>query len=376
MKIAQVTSTFPPYMAGTGNVCYHNSLELVKLGHEVTVFTTRFPNVDWDYPGSLRVERFRPIFRMGNMYVTPQLLKLRDFDIIHLHYPCYFGGEMIYLVSKLRGEKYVITYHNDAIHPGVLGWALKLHRATLMRKIIDNARRIYVSSIDFAKNSFCKYLFAEKANRVIEIPIGVDSNLFNPNVSGDKIKEKHGIEGNPLVLFAGALDKAHYFKGIEYLLKAFTKIKNEAKLLIVGDGDLKNYYMELSKELEIVDRTIFVGGVLNKEMPEYYAACDLMVLPSIGIESFGIVLIEAMACGKPVIASNLPGVRTVVDHEVNGFLVEPSNVDELASRIQYLLDNHDIRRRFGESGRKKIVRSYDWGIVGRELEKAYVEALS
>jgi len=376
MRIAQVTSTFPPYMGGTGNVCYYNSLELAKLGHEVTVFTSRFPNVDWDYPSSFMVERFKPIFRTGNMYFTPQLLKLRGFDIIHLHYPCYCGGEMIYFVSKFKGEKYVITYHNDVIYPGLLGWALRLHRVTLMRKIIDNATRICMSSIDFAMNSYCKYLFPKRANRVIEVPIGVDSNLFNPNVIGDKIREKYRIEGNPVVLFVGALDKAHYFKGVEYLLKSFTNIKRDAKLLIVGEGDLKNYYMELSGELGIMERTIFVGGVPNEEMPKYYAASDLVVLPSTIIESFGIVLTEAMACGKPVIASNLPGVRTVVCHEVDGFLVEPRNVDELTSRIQSLVDNVDMRRRFGESGRKKIVRSYDWSVIGRKLENVYREVLS
>ena len=376
MKIAQITSTFPPYMAGTGNVCYQYSLELAKLGHEVVVYTSRFPDIDYKYPDLFKVERLKPIFTIGNMYCTPQLLKITDFDILHLHYPCYFGGEMVYLVSKLKGTPYVITYHNDVLYPGLMGRALKLHRLIFMRRILDSASKICVSSEDFARHSFCDYMYKDEANNIIEIPIGVNSDLVNPGVGGEEIRKQYEIKENGIILFVGALDRAHYFKGIEYLLKSFAKVKNDPKLMIVGDGDLKDQYVELSKQLGIKNRTIFTGNVLNEKLPQYYAASDLVVLPSTIIESFGIVLIEAMSCGIPVIASNIPGVRTVVDHDVNGYLVEPRDVDELASKMQYLLDNITIRTRFGESGREKVLHNYDWGIIGKNLEKVYEEVLS
>jgi glycosyltransferase involved in cell wall biosynthesis len=158
MKIAQVSATFPPYMAGTGNVCYHYAIELAKLGHEVTVFTSSHSNEEYEYPNLFEVRRFKPLFRVGNAPFTPQLLSIKDFDIIHLHYPFFFGGEMIYLISKLNGQKYIITYHNDVILNGMTKNLLRLYNNVIMKSIIKNSDKICVTSLDYAKNSNIKDL--------------------------------------------------------------------------------------------------------------------------------------------------------------------------------------------------------------------------
>lgn len=377
MKIAQVSATFPPYMAGTGNVCYYYAVELANLGHEVTVFTSRYPDEDYDYLDLIEVKRFNPLFRIGNAPFTPELLKLKDFDIIHLHCPYYFGGEMVYIASKLRKQKYVITYHNDVILSGMIGFLSRLYNSTIMKSTIKNAEKICVTSLDYAKHSNIQEFFEKRGEDIVETPNGVDINHFDPNTNCEEIKIRHGIENKNAVLFVGALDRAHYFKGVEYLLKSFTKIRyNESYLILVGEGDLKDYYMNLAEKLCIVDKTLFVGRVSNVELPKYYAASDLVVLPSVAMgEAFGLVLVEAMATGKPVIASNLPGVRTVVDDGINGFLVEPRNVDDLASKIQYLIENEDIRKKFGREGRKKVEEKYSWGKIVKKLEKLYKETV-
>ena len=377
MKIAQITATFPPYMGGTGMVCYHNSLELAKLGHDVTVFTS-YSGDSHNDSLQINVERFRPLFRFRNAPFTPQLLsKLKGFDIVHIHYPYYFGGELVYLASKLRGMKYVLTYHNDVIYGGFLHHIINIHSATIMRRIMDSAEKIFVTSMDYARNSFLKSIVdLDNLDKTIELTNGVDTYRFRPDIDGTEIRKSYGIDNEKIVLFVGTLDKAHYFKGIEYLLRAFRKIDGGSVLMIVGDGDLRDYYENLSHKLHISDKTIFIGKVLDDELPRYYAASDVVILPSVTQgEALGIVLLEAMATGKPVIASNLPGVRTVVDHYKDGILVEPRNSDKLASSIQYLLDNDGICKEFGRMGRRKVERKYSWSRIGKKLERIYMEVL-
>ena len=148
MKIAHVTATFPPNFTGTGIVCYHNCLELAKLGHDVTIFTANHPRKEYEYPGILNVERIDPLFRIGNGPFLPQLLKIRGFDIVHLHYPFFFGAEMIYLNSRLNKFGYVLTYHQDLIGSGPLKFIFKMQNALLLKRIVGGADRIFPTSID------------------------------------------------------------------------------------------------------------------------------------------------------------------------------------------------------------------------------------
>jgi len=376
MKIAQVSATFPPYMAGTGNVCFHQSVELAKLGHDVTVFTSRYPAGDYKYPEIIEVRRFRPLFRIGNAPFIPQLFNIKDYDIVHLHYPFFFGGEIICLLKKLQSTKYVITYHNDVLLEGQIKIFLDRYHKMVMNTVLKNAEIIFTLSMDYARHSIMKDILKEKKPLVMEMPNGVDLEKFNPNVGYAEIKTRHGIGGEDIILFVGALDHAHYFKGLEYLLKSFAKLKDSnSYLVIVGDGELKEYYISLAKKLDIFNKTIFAGKVSNEDLPKYYAASDLVVLPSTGIENFPLVLLEAMAAGKPVITSNIPGVRVVVNEGIDGFLTKPKDVEGLASKVQYLLENKDIRKKFGREGRKKVEEKYSWEKIAKNLEKIYKEII-
>ncbi|MBT9150975.1 MAG: N-acetyl-alpha-D-glucosaminyl L-malate synthase [candidate division WS2 bacterium] len=373
MKIAQVSATFPPYMAGTGNVCYHYAMELAKLGHDVTVFTSRYPNEDFEYPESIKVTRFKPLFRIGNAPFIPQLLRIKDYDIIHLHYPFFFGGEMIYLHWKLRGEKYVVSYHNNVDIRGFLEMPVKMHSKLISKRILTNAEKVIVPTLDFY-NSSVRNMFNLKETKVVEIPNGVDLSLFVGE--GKEVRARYNLdESCRVILFVGALDKAHYYKGLEILMGSFKQLLSkykDIKLMIIGDGNLKKHYVNLSKEYNIEKSTIFTGKIYNfEDLAKHYLACDIVVYPTITIESFGMVLIEAMAAEKPVIGSNVPGIRVVVDDGVNGFLVKPKNVEELTSKIDYLLENEDIMKEFGKRGRKKVEEKYSWGKIVRKVEEVY-----
>ena len=380
MRIAHVTATFPPQYAGTGVVCYYNALGLARLGHDVTVFIPDYPACEATYPGEMAVRRLPVWFRFGNAPFLPGLLRLRGFDIVHLHYPFYFGAETVFLKSLSSDLRYVVTYHQDVLFAGVLRFAEGLHHRLLGRRILARARKVLATSWDYARASRLRELLRISPDTVGELPNGVDAQRFRPGVDGRPVRAKYGLKPTDrVVLFVGALDRAHYFKGIEVLLQALAHVRDERlRLLVVGDGNLQPTYHRQAAELRLGDRVIFAGQVSDEELPVHYACCDVLVLPSTTMgEAFGVVLLEAMACAKPVIASNLPGVRSVVSHGEDGLLVEPGDVDDLAEKMQILLAEGPQRRRaMGQRGRAKVEQKYTWPKIIPRLVQVYEDVLA
>lgn len=392
MRIAEVSSTFPPYRGGIGNVCLENAMELSRRNYDVTVFTPSYENFWQRLRGQKKserqgfsVKRLVPIFRYGNAGFLPQLVKyLKSYDVIHLHYPFFGGAEVIYFwyeakkfYCRLRKKRcllpcLIITYHMDVVGNGPLGLFFRWHTKYLMPKIIKEADRIIVSSFDYIRESNIKKLFINYQYKFLEIPNGVDIQRFQPREKSQELLKKYSLGSNDkIILFVGGLDKAHYFKGIDYLLRTIKILQNfSIKLLIVGEGDMKKEYIETAENLGIKNQVIFTGFISDEDLPKYYNLADLFVLPSIDkSEAFGVVLIEAMASGKPVIASNLAGIRSVVDENKNGFLIDPKNEGHLAERIKYIFDSPFLLMSFGQAGRKKAEEEYSWEIIGNKLDK-------
>lgn len=376
MKIAIVTPVFPPYRGGIGSAAYREARDLASRGHTVTVYTPKRKAFVAATADGFSLYYLRPFLKYGNAAFLPQLFwKLKNFDVVHLHYP-FFGGAEVAWRCKLKFKilnlksKLIITYHHDVVGKGWIGKFFKWHTKNLMPKILEAADKIIVSSFDYAKNSNIKSIFEKYPEKFVEVPFGVDTKKFQPATKDDQLFKKYSLTmDNKIVLFVGGLDKAHYFKGLETLINSKVQISN-SKLLIVGDGELKSHYEKMAADLKIQDQVIFTSAIEINELPKYYNLADVLVLPSVDkSEAFGIVLIEAMSCGKPVIASNLPGVRSVVNNGENGFLVEPKNVDQLAEKISYILNNPDIAKQFGEYGRRKVLEKYDMQNVGKKLEQ-------
>src|SRR5262249_42463193 len=160
---------------------------------------------------------------------------------------------------------------------------------------------------------------------------GVDACYFSPAEPTSDIRFRHAIPLHAKVLlFVAALDRAHHFKGLNILLQALHALPAHVRLLVLGDGDLRQTYERQATLLGLAERVIFAGAIDHKETPPFFRSADLTVLPSSPPESFGLVLIESLACGTPVVASDIPGVRTVVSHGVDGLLVKPNNPTALA----------------------------------------------
>ena len=388
MKIAHIVSTFPPYKGGMGNSVFNFVEVLSDNGYDVTVFTpapTPSPSPtpsSWergviDGKIKFKIIRLKSIIKFGNAAFLPQLFwKLKSFDVIHLHYP-FYGIGCIVLLRKIffwKKTKLIIHYHMEPTAKGLKGLLFKLNRLLIEPLLIRAANIITCASLDYVAHSSLENYYKKNKGKFRETFFGVDVSEFR--ITNYELRITNKDYKN--ILFVGGLDKAHYFKGVSNLLKAVSKLKFENwRLEIVGDGDMRPKYEKMACEMEIADRVNFAGRVSDKKLPGYYQNCDVLVLPSINSgEAFGMVLLEAMASSKPIIASNLPGVRNVFENGKQGLLVEPENYNDLAEKIKIILSDDNLAEKMGEAGRKLVEEKYAWEKVGERLDGIYREVKS
>jgi len=351
MKIAQIVCVYPPYAGGIGNSA-HQFEGLLKKNHEVTTF----------HP-----QNIKPLIKLGHGAFIPSLYKkLSQFDAIFLHYPFFGTAEIVWLFKRLnKNKKLVIYYHMDVVGLKPLAKILSVPSLLTRNWLLKRADKIVCSSFDYIKNSQIKEFYQAHPEKFTEIPFGLDTKKFCPQHPHDDSAKK--------ILFVGGLDQAHYFKGVNNLIKACAglAVKNW-QLVIVGEGDLKASYQALAQELEITDKTIFPGKLLAEQLIAAYQSASVLALPSINSnEAFGIVLIEALACGTPVVASNLPGVRSVFTDKQEGLIVEPGNVADLTNRLEEILNDNDLREIMRLKARELAEKKYDLSIVEKNLNQLF-----
>ena len=377
MKIAHLVSTFPPYQGGMGNVCLVQVKELVKLGHQVSVFVPGNPEENRGKDGFL-VKYVKPWFGCGNAAFVPGIVReLKGFDLIHLHWP-FLGGAEIFLFWHLFKKKpLVVQYHMDLIAPGIRGLIFKLNSFLFNPFFIKRADRVLVSSLDYLKSSNIKRYWLKNKGKFVVSPFGVCQQRFHPQEKNRGLLSRYGLDENhQVVLSVGGLDKAHYFKGAGLLIRAMAGLKNEMpdlRLVLAGEGDLRLEYEKLSEDLKVKGNVVFVGKVEDERLPDYYNLSDVFVFPSITrSEAFGLVSLEAMACAKPVIVSDLPGPRTLV--EGNGLVVKVNDLGDLGEKIRLIFNNKTRLKEFGEKSLKLVKEKYNWPAIVKEIEKIYVQA--
>jgi glycosyltransferase involved in cell wall biosynthesis len=322
------------------------------------------------------VHRLSPWCKIGNAQFLPKLIGIKEFDLLHLHYP-FFGGESSSLAAWINNCPLVITYHQDVLLPGWKSLVEKLLRWTVERWVLRSANFVLFTSRDYANISHIRPILRGLEDRIDFVPNGVDIDLFHPSDINpiDDLGNNFNIS-DYLVLMVANLDQAHYFKGVEVFLNALKSLPYRIKGLIIGDGDLRHCYETLSKSLNLESRISFIGQASEKELITYYRRANVTVLPSVTMgEAFGLVLLESMACGTPVIASHLPGVRTIVDNARDGYLVEPGDAVGLARKVQLLFENPERGREMGKRGRIKVNSQYSWSKVVDRLEYIYASSL-
>ncbi|NQT31884.1 MAG: glycosyltransferase family 4 protein [Deltaproteobacteria bacterium] len=371
MKIALVS----PYdFAHPGGVILHIAyLEryFTKMGHEVKVIAPASRAIPDFGDRFIPIGRPRPIPSSGSiarvtvsLWLAPRIravLEQEKFDIIHFHEP--LMPMLCTSVLRLSHTANVGTFHASHGKPGY-NFARPIGKWILRRWFRNLDGKIAVSkpAVEYARENFPGYYNI--------IPNGVDVEHFSPDVS--PIEEFD--DGKLNILFVSRLEKR---KGLNYLLQAFKQVKEtlpNCRLIVVGPGTRLRRRYERYVARSGLEDVVFVGLVSYDELPRYYKTADVFCAPAIGSESFGIILLEAMAMGKPIVASNIEGYASVVSHGVDGLLVPPADKDQLAQALIALLNDKALRQEMGARGRIKALE-HSWERIARMVFAYYVRIL-
>lgn len=370
MKIAQLTPYFYPHLGGVESHVLELSKQLKKKGHEVLVVTTKLEGTkERSVVEGIPVKRVEPLTIKFSTPVIPELSKSlseEDFDVLHSHSPppllSFFGLRN----AKKRDIPFVLTYHCDLEIPHIFGpLIVSLYKRTIGTYTVSQADKIITTTSTYGATS--RVVWQEDADI---IPNAVDTHRFNPNNDGTWVREKLGIdEDEKLVMYVGRIV---YHKGLEYFVRSAKHLGSEVKHLLVGTGDFRPELERIIEEEDLEDKVIFAGRVPNEDLPDYYAAADVFVLPSVSrLEAFGIVALESMASGTPVIVSDIPGVREVIVEGEHGLLCEPMNPEDLAGKIRTILNNPEMAEKMGKNGRKRVVNKFTWEKVADDIMDVY-----
>lgn len=290
-------------------------------------------------------------------------------DILHVHEP-FPWADISYLISSRIRKNFkhlVVSWHSDIVRQK---WALSIYRP-LIHKFLSYANRILVSNKNLIESS--EFLPDYKSKCEV-IPIGANLNWLNQSStrinSVNRIKEKYGT---PLILFVGRLV---YYKGVNYLVDAICKIPT-ASLVIIGSGPLEKELKNQITRLNLQDRIHILPEVDEETLHSFYEACDIFVLPSVEkSETYGIVQIEAMACGKPVICTELnTGTSVVNQHEKTGIVIQPRNAELLTNAILKLIGDIDYRIKLGSNAKQRALSNFSSEIMVERTFDVYKQLL-
>ncbi len=367
MKIAQVSPYDVGHPGGVAEHINHLRNEFLRLGHEVVVIAPRSAK------GGLEVsDGFygigRPVSIPGNgskvrltfdvtLYAeVKRLMREEQFDVVHLHEP--LTPVLPYMVLLTSKSVNVATFHAFRVSNPWYS-AFKPYMSFVLGRL-DGRIAVSDPAREFVSQSF-------------DGPYEVIPNGISPARFGCDVQPlPWAADGVPRILFVGRFDEQR--KGFKYLLRAMPLVRQQfpnARLVVVGTGKPEKF--DDLRERYGIWRVDFIGFVPSEELPRYYASCDVFCAPSIRGESFGIVLLEAMASGKPVVASDIPGYASVMTNGQEGLLVPPRDPQALALALVRVLADQDLRRKLGAMG-PHTAGQYAWPRVAARVLDTYQRA--
>lgn len=369
-RILQVNKLYAPYIGGIETVVRNLSENIV--GHcdvQVLVCQPR-GRMARDVVNGVNVTRAGSMGICLSMPVSlsyPFLLRdyLRRADLVHLHHP-FPLGELSALVFNPSG-KMVLTWHGAILRQKMLA---KLYRPFLSR-LLDRVAAIILL---YPGAHLQSDLLERRSHKCHVIPPGIEAHDYECDEprrhEAETIRSRHG---DNLVLFVGRLV---YYKGLQHLIAAMPLVRG--RLLIVGDGPLRGSLQKQAAELGVADRVCFLGRLDDSQLKAAFHACDVFVLPSTHpSEAFGMVQLEAMACRKPVVNTRLgTGVPYASLDGVTGLTVEPANPKALAEAINTLLADSELRRVYGENGRKRVLQEFTVQLMAERTLQVYRSVLA
>ena len=360
--------------------------QLGRRGHQVDIFTRRQdPDsagvVSWD--ANVRVIQVAagpegPVGKEQVYHLLPEfgrgVLAFREgkgegYDLVHSHY--WLSGWVGQMLQGQWGVPHIVMFHSlgEAKNRALISEHEPLQRIEGEREIAHGADRVICASQD--ERELLQRLYAVPADQVEVVPCGVDLDAFRPLDKGE-VRRRLGLRDEPIVLFVGRIEP---LKGIDILLRAAAQLGEDIHfcLVIVGGDESaqaeKADLERLAQEMGIGGRVAFLDAVDHEMLPLYYNAADVCVVPSY-YESFGLVALEAMACGTPVVASRVGGLQGTVRDSETGYLIPWRCPEPFAERLELLLENEELRRNLGLSARA-VAESYGWANIAQQVEAVY-----
>jgi phosphatidylinositol alpha-mannosyltransferase len=373
LRICLVSSAYRPYPSGVSEHVSHLARTLAELGQDVEVLTSKFAR---DHDDSTEPV---PVTRIGRVVLVPmnrsyatlpvglrmagqvkRFLDERGFDIVHCH--GMFWPELSYWAIRHSHSINLVSFLTAGFRISRRGGGTyqKLFRGQLAKihGLVPISNR--------ARAAFAAYVPGD--HRII--PCGVDLDRFRPDLP----PLPDPLPDGPNILFLGRLDGR---KGITVLLRAMPDVLQRlptSRLIVVGEGPEEQKARALTERLGITRAVDFLGQASRADLPRYYAGCDVYCSPTLGGETLGIVLLEAMAANAPVVATDIPGYDETIRKDQDGLLVPPQDSTALAAAIIRVLTDRELRDRLVASGRART-RTYAWPVIGRRTLDYYRELL-
>ena len=372
MKIALVSPYDFAYPGGVVNHISALERHFSKMGHQVKIIAPASKAVPNFGDRFIPIGKPRPIPASGSICRVTISLRLASrikevlaqekFDIIHLHEP--FMPMLCSAVLRFSDTANIGTFHACHGSPGYnFGWPIGRMMLNRRRRKLTGKIAVSKPAMDFASKFIPGYYNT--------IPNGIDLEHFSPDVA----PIEQFCDGKINILFVGRLEKR---KGLPYLLKAYKRVKQavpNCRLIVVGPGSRVRKKYERQVRHGSLEDVIFIGYASYDELPRYYKTAHVFCSPATGRESFGIVLLEAMATGKPVVASNIEGYASVITDGADGLLVPPKDEGALAQALISLATDESYRQQIGTKGILKA-QEYSWEHIAQRVLSYYTRVLN
>jgi len=387
MKILMLSWEYPPrVVGGISRVVHDLSHRLIKDGHDVTVVTYRDGDVPYfENDDGVMVHRVDNFMISSNNFIDwvmqlnfnmiaragEIIAKEGNFDVIHAH------DWLVAYAAKTLKHAYstpmIATIHATEAgrNSGIRGETQKYINDTEWMLTYE-ASEVIVNS-NYMKNELQR-LFGLPFEKINVVPNGVNLNLFNGVDRDYDFRRQYAMDNEKIILFMGRLV---YEKGIQHLISAMPKVLanyHDAKLVIAGKGGMIDELRNQVNSLGIADKVYFTGYLSSKNVQKMYKCADIAVFPST-YEPFGIVALEGMLSGAPVVVSDIGGLNEIVDHGVNGMKSYAGNPNSLADSILTLLFDHKLCDTIAKNAKNKVKTEYNWNKIAQDTHFTYQKAI-
>jgi glycosyltransferase involved in cell wall biosynthesis len=367
LRVLHVGKYYPPVPGGMERVLQLLCESERRLVDSRVLVVNTGAHTSREVRGGVPVTRAATLARVGSVGLSPALaIELArtpaDVTVLHEPNPVALVADMI---TRRRGAL-VVYFHSEVVRAE---WKYQLMYRPFLRRVLDRAARILVASPAMRDSATQLDGYRHKC---AVVPYGIDlaSLAATPDIEAAAQGWRRDMGPLPLLLFVGRLVP---YKGVDVLIRAMRGL--EACLAIVGDGPSRGALERLAVEAGVAGRVRFLGALPDEPVLALYHACDVFVLPSVTrAEAFGMVQLEAMACGKPVVSTNLAsGVPWVNQHGDSGLVVPPGDVEGLHASLQLLIGDRDLRASLGNGARRRVEREFTAERMARRTLEIYEE---